>query len=123
MGSGTDGLAYGTDSDGDLNVFNVDHDDNGRWLNSNYGKPDNVWNPDNQWVFVLPRQSLRYLSLVVLAGEFCCIKWPCQPPSIRPISSSKADSAAYFLLSNDFVSQSTMSNTFSVSSFLAASRT
>ncbi|MBI3046167.1 MAG: hypothetical protein HYY86_01305 [Candidatus Harrisonbacteria bacterium] len=46
-----EGVLYITDSDGNLKLFNVKHDDNGRWLNSNYGNPDNVWNEDNQFVF------------------------------------------------------------------------
>jgi len=45
----------------------VKHDDNGLWLNSNYGNSDNVWNADNQWVFALPRNSLCF-SRYVLAG-------------------------------------------------------
>ena len=49
-GSGIDGASYITDSDGNLNVFNVKHDDDGLWLNSNYSNPDNLWNPDNRWV-------------------------------------------------------------------------
>jgi len=39
------------DSDGDLNVFNVEHHNDGLWLNSNYDNPDNLWNPDNRFVF------------------------------------------------------------------------
>jgi len=44
------------DSDGDLSVFNVVHDDNGRWLNSYYDNPVNVWLADSRWVFVRPRK-------------------------------------------------------------------
>jgi hypothetical protein len=51
-GSGRDDVLYIRDSNGNLNVFNVEHDDDGRWLNANYGNPDNVWNPDNEFVFV-----------------------------------------------------------------------
>ena len=47
-------------SDGDLNVFNVEHNDSGLWLNSNYGNPGNFWNADNQWVFVRPRNFLCF---------------------------------------------------------------
>jgi len=50
-GSGTGGALHVTDSDGDLNVFEVEHNSDGRWLNSNNSKPDNVWNADNRWVF------------------------------------------------------------------------
>jgi hypothetical protein len=47
-----DNTSHNTDSDGDPNVFNVEHDDNDRWLNTNYDNPDNVWNGNNRWVFV-----------------------------------------------------------------------
>lgn len=59
-GSGTGGIPYSTDSDDNLKVFNVNTDCDDRWLNSNNGKPDNFWNGNNQWVFVRPRNSLRF---------------------------------------------------------------
>ena len=52
---GIDGLSYITDSDGNLNVFNVERDDNDQWLNTNWFNPRNTWNDDNHFVFVLPR--------------------------------------------------------------------
>ena len=121
MGGDTGGPAHRTDSDGDLNVFNVDHDDNGRWLNSNYGKPDNVWNADNRWVFL--RSNPFHFSPVVRFGEFCFTSCPFHPPSIRPTSSIFSDKAMYFLLSRDFVSHSTSRRIFAVSSFLIANFT
>mgnify|MGYP001258047401 CR=1 FL=1 len=51
-GSGAEGVSYNTDSDGDLKLFNVEHDDDGRWLNTNYDNPDNCWNADNRFVFL-----------------------------------------------------------------------
>ncbi len=51
MSGDVGGALYITDSDGNLKVFNVKHDDDGRWLNGNYGNPENVWNSDNQFVF------------------------------------------------------------------------
>jgi hypothetical protein len=67
-GSGTDGILYITDSDGNLNVFNVKRNDDGKqWLNGNNGKPDNFWNADNRWVF-LRRKSL--ISLLLWQGSF-----------------------------------------------------
>lgn len=46
------GILYKTDSDGNPNIFNVEHDDDGkRWLNGNWDNPDNFWNADNLWVF------------------------------------------------------------------------
>ena len=44
------------DSGGDPNVFDVGHDDAGRWLNSNWYRPDNVWDASCAWVFCLPRK-------------------------------------------------------------------
>ncbi len=46
-----DGISYETDSDGNLKVFNVERNDDGLWLNSNYANPDNKYNGDNRWVF------------------------------------------------------------------------
>ena len=46
------GTLYTTDSDGNLNVFNVKRNDDGKqWLNANNGHPDNFWNGNNRWVF------------------------------------------------------------------------
>ena len=67
-GGGIGGILYITDSDGDLNVFNVKRNDDGtQWLNGNNGRPDNVWNADNRWVF-LRRNSL--ISLLLWQGSF-----------------------------------------------------
>ena len=46
-----DGLLRITDSDGNPNLFNVDHDHDELWLNTNWSNPDNVWNPENEFVF------------------------------------------------------------------------
>ncbi len=42
-----------TDSDGNPNVFNLERNADGLWLDNNWAKPDNTWNPDNQLVFRL----------------------------------------------------------------------
>mgnify|MGYP001608684056 FL=1 len=55
-----DGLPYGTDSDGDLKVFYVERDNDEQWLNTNYGNPDNLFNPDNHVVFLVPRNYLDF---------------------------------------------------------------
>jgi len=55
-----------SDSDGDLKVFNIEHNDDGLWLNTNYDNPDNVWNASNHWVF---RHNFRYFSRSL--REFC----------------------------------------------------
>lgn len=55
-----DGILYITDLDGNLNVFNVEHDDDGRWLNTNWFNPQNVWNPHDRWVFARSRNSFYF---------------------------------------------------------------
>ncbi len=57
-----------TDSNGNLNVFNVEHDNDERWLNGNNGNPDNFWNGNNRFVFVR-RKSLHFSPTFM--GEFC----------------------------------------------------
>ena len=42
-----------TDSDGDLNIFDVVHDDVDWWLNSNDGSSDHFWNARSRFVFRL----------------------------------------------------------------------
>ena len=54
-------------SDGDPNVFNVERDDGGLWLNANYDNPGNVWYPDYRWVFAL-RNSLYFIPTAYLMG-------------------------------------------------------
>src|SRR3989344_1036025 len=70
-----------------------------------------------------PRNSLHFAPAPNGAGAFCLVNCPFQPPSILPTSSSGRESTPYFFVSSDLVSQSTRSNTFSVSSLRIASRT
>lgn len=42
-----------TDSDGDLVIFDVDHDDDGLWLDGNFGFSDRFWFADRRFVFRL----------------------------------------------------------------------
>lgn len=42
-----------SDSDGNPNVFNVERNDDGSWLNNNWAKPTNKWNANNEFVFRL----------------------------------------------------------------------
>jgi hypothetical protein len=44
------------DSDGDLNVFSVEHDDGGLWLISDYGRPNSTWPPDRRFIFRARKQ-------------------------------------------------------------------
>ena len=46
------------DSDGDLNVFNVNRDDGGFWLDNNWTNHSNRWNLDNEFVFRLRKRFL-----------------------------------------------------------------
>lgn len=75
-----------TDPDGNLNVFNVDHDNDEQWLNTNWFNPENVWNPDNQFVFVRPRKSLYFSPLQM--GEFSFIEF-FNPASEHPANQIK----------------------------------
>ena len=121
MGSGLDGAPYTTNSDGNLNVFAVNHDSDDLWLNTYWSNPRNSWNPDNSFVFVLG-YSL-YFSPNFLLGEFCFWIWPIHPPSIRPISSKCWERMIYFLVLRTFISQSITRRTFNVSVFRMARRT
>lgn len=61
------GVLYITDSDGNLNIFNVKRNDDGElWLNTNYDNADNQWNPDNRWVFLRQRNSFLSLLSILL---------------------------------------------------------
>jgi hypothetical protein len=51
--SGIDGTSHKTDSDGDPNVFKLERNEDGLWLNDNWTNPDNHWNLDNKIVFRL----------------------------------------------------------------------
>ena len=63
MGSGMDGASYITDRNGNPNVFNLERNDNGLWLNNNWANPDNRWNADNEFVFRLRKYffSVRFM--------------------------------------------------------------
>lgn len=65
--SAMQGANHETDSDGNPNVFNVEHDKDELWLNGNWYNPDNVWNGNSRWVFVR-RYYQSFLS--ALCGEF-----------------------------------------------------
>ena len=82
-----DGTPYNTDRDGNPNVFNVNHNDDGLWLDNNWTKPDNEWNPDNQFVFRL-RNYFFSAPTSVRFFLFWFARLPFQPPNILPISSS-----------------------------------
>lgn len=73
MGSGTDGTSYGTDSDGNPKVFNLERNGDGVWLNNNWTKPDNQWNLDNE---VLLRRRKFFFSVTVTRRGFSLWDFP-----------------------------------------------
>lgn len=58
MGSELDGVAHITDRNGNPNVFKLERNDDGLWLNNNWAKPDNKWNPNNKFAFCLRKYLL-----------------------------------------------------------------
>ena len=48
-------------SDGDLGLLNANRDDDGRWLNAYYDNPDNRFNRENGFAFVVS-QFTSFLS-------------------------------------------------------------
>ena len=66
-GGGKEGILYITDSDGDLNVFNVERNSDSLWLNTNYGNPDNFWNGDNRFFFSVANY---FISIPLLRESF-----------------------------------------------------
>ncbi len=50
-----DGILY--ISDGDPNLLNANRNDNGRWLNAYYDRPDNRWNRNNGFAFAVAQLS------------------------------------------------------------------
>ncbi|MEK7566908.1 MAG: iron-sulfur cluster assembly scaffold protein [Patescibacteria group bacterium] len=57
MGSGKGGASH--DSDGDPNVLNSDRNDDGQWLNANFDHPDNQWNDNGAFAFLVPEIFLK----------------------------------------------------------------
>ncbi len=58
-----------TDRDGNPNVFKLERNEDGLWLNDNWTNPDNRWNPDNGFVFV-SRKSLHSKRIILCAWFF-----------------------------------------------------
>lgn len=52
MGGGTEGASY--ISDGNPNVLNSNRNDDGQWLNANWDHPDNQWNDNGAFAFLVP---------------------------------------------------------------------
>ena len=54
MGGVTGGALYVTDSNGYPNLLGLNRNDDGQWLNTYNGQPDNRWNREIGFVFLLP---------------------------------------------------------------------
>jgi hypothetical protein len=55
-------------SDDDLNLLNANRNDDGRWLNTYYDNPDNRWNRENGFAFVV---SQLFSFSLQFQGSFC----------------------------------------------------
>ena len=64
----TEGISHNSDSDGDLNVFNVNANADGLWLNTDNGHPDNRFDADNRVVFAVPAQLSSFLRGNIFCG-------------------------------------------------------
>ena len=67
-----DGVLHIADRNGNPNVFEVERNKDGLWLNSNWTKPSNKWNPANRFAFFLPKVLLfrifykvRFLFVII----------------------------------------------------------
>lgn len=74
MDSATGGTSYDTDFDRNPNVFNLERNDDGLWLNNDWAKPDNTWNPDNEFDHFMKRNIkakyyIRYADDFVILHE------------------------------------------------------
>ena len=68
-GSGTEGILY--NSDGKANLLDVNRNDDGCWLNAYYDNPENRWNRDNGFAFVVS-QLFSFFSLRFVGGVLFC---------------------------------------------------
>lgn len=74
--SALDGTSHGTDSDGNPNVFNLERNEDGLWLNDKWANPDNEWNLDNELVL---RRRNCFLSAILTGRGFS--SWDCSNSS------------------------------------------
>lgn len=103
MGSAIDGTSYISDRNGNPNVFKLERNEDGLWLNDNWANPGNRWNPENRFVF-----TLRNYFFPRLGGVFCGPKLFLQPQNILPISSSLIAISSYCLWEINLASQVTV---------------
>ena len=100
------------------NLLELNADANGEYLNTYNGNPENTWNRERLFVFLAPQLS-SFLS-DYLAGEFCFMSCPYQPPSCLPAESSFSERVAYFAVSRLLISHAICKNIFPISSFCIA---
>jgi len=55
MDGGMDGTSY--TSDGNPNLLGANRNDDGQWLNGYWDNPDNRWNRENGFAFVVSQLS------------------------------------------------------------------
>lgn len=67
-GSGMGGIPR--NSDGDPNLLNANRNDDGQRLNTAYDRPDDRWNHDNGFAFVVSKLSLFFLFLFFAGRVF-----------------------------------------------------
>jgi len=111
-----------TDSNGNPNVFKLERNEDGLWLNANYANPENQWNSEVQFVvsprkrFFPPSQTWRF---------FICStsKLFLQPPSILPISFNLLEISSKCLLEIIFPSHAIQIRNLSVSKIKIHSET
>lgn len=99
-----DGWLYKIDRDSHPSVFELERNDDGLWLNTNWVNPINRWDPGLRLVFSV---SKFLLFRLVLLGGFSfqlTVKLFFQPPNILPISSSFSEIISYCLLEISFAS-------------------
>ena len=72
-GGGTDDILCF--SDGDPNLLSANRNDDGQWLNANVDHPDNKWNDNGGFAFVIPQLS-SFLSPILGRVLFCELAAP-----------------------------------------------
>ncbi len=92
MGGGTDGTSY--NADGNPNVLELNRNDDGRNVDAYSDNPDNQWNDNGAFAFLVP--ATNEISNTPYLGSVCFSICPNHPPSMRPISSNLVEIVTYF---------------------------
>src|SRR3989344_3857926 len=96
-------MPHNTDRNSNSNVFNLERNEDGLWLNNNWANPDNHWDPGDQCVF-----SLRKFYLFPAPGGVFLLllsKLFFQPQNILPASSNFSAVSSYCLWEINLPSQ------------------